>query len=359
MTRQLVLVAGSGRSGTSLFSGILGALGCHIPQPEVEADRTNPYGFGEARWVVDFHQSLLKQAGVQNTDSRPGAFARTAKVAFQGDAREQLTTWLSDELGKADGRPVVIKDPRLLWFIPLWREAGIELDADVSYATLLRHPASVVHSKQTWYGSDRHPSTLAAGWINTMLYTERATRGSCRAFVHFDDLLDDWTRAIARACRVLGIDAVDTCTTGQLRQAAKVVDPSLERSATTWEALDVHSSISELAEQTWDALNALAKGATDDLGLTAQLDDLREHYVQKYEEAEAMAHPAIIMAGRRRKRKRAPARTGDLSRAKARPSRPPRPRSANLGLQVVRRIPVEVRHTVPLPLRKALIRLVR
>ena len=36
-------------------AGILGQLGFHIPQPEVQADDTNPRGFGEPRWVVDFH----------------------------------------------------------------------------------------------------------------------------------------------------------------------------------------------------------------------------------------------------------------------------------------------------------------
>ena len=60
--RSLVLVAGSGRSGTSLFSGILQRLGYHVPQPEVPADATNPRGFAESQWVVDFHTRLLASA---------------------------------------------------------------------------------------------------------------------------------------------------------------------------------------------------------------------------------------------------------------------------------------------------------
>ena len=60
--RRLLLVVGVGRSGTSLMAGILCQLGFHIPQPEVKADETNPRGFGEPRWVVDFHTRLLQQA---------------------------------------------------------------------------------------------------------------------------------------------------------------------------------------------------------------------------------------------------------------------------------------------------------
>ena len=79
--RTLVLVVGSGRSGTSLFTGIMQRLGFHVPQPEVTADSTNPRGFAEPKWVVDFHTALLNRAGVQVADARPSAWAETARVA--------------------------------------------------------------------------------------------------------------------------------------------------------------------------------------------------------------------------------------------------------------------------------------
>jgi hypothetical protein len=51
--RQMLVVAGSGRSGTSLFTGLTGRLGVHIPKPEVSANRSNPRSFGEPLWLVD------------------------------------------------------------------------------------------------------------------------------------------------------------------------------------------------------------------------------------------------------------------------------------------------------------------
>ena len=74
--RSLVLVAGSGRSGTSLFTGILQRLGFLVPQPEVPADETNPRGFAESQWVVDFHTKLLREARVQVADARPVGVGR-------------------------------------------------------------------------------------------------------------------------------------------------------------------------------------------------------------------------------------------------------------------------------------------
>ena len=71
MPTPLVLVSGSGRSGTSSLAGTLKRLGLHVPQPEVEASETNPRGFYEPQWVIDFHKRHLKELALFNIDSRP------------------------------------------------------------------------------------------------------------------------------------------------------------------------------------------------------------------------------------------------------------------------------------------------
>ena len=79
--RRVVFVVGSGRSGTSTMSGALQTLGMHVPQPEVQADDTNPKGFGEPQWVVDFHDELLKRCNVQVSDARPSAWFESGKLS--------------------------------------------------------------------------------------------------------------------------------------------------------------------------------------------------------------------------------------------------------------------------------------
>ncbi|MET0525856.1 MAG: hypothetical protein ABWZ91_13710, partial [Nocardioides sp.] len=69
---KLVMVAGAGRSGTSTVAGALSMLGLHLPQPEVPADETNPRGFFETQWVVDFNNALLDRSPQSRTlDARP------------------------------------------------------------------------------------------------------------------------------------------------------------------------------------------------------------------------------------------------------------------------------------------------
>jgi hypothetical protein len=201
--RSLVLVAGSGRSGTSLFSGILQRLGYHVPRPEVPADSTNPRGFAESEWVVEFHTRLLTKVGVQVSDARPAAWGHTAEVALDDAVHDELSRWLGKQFRAADH--VLIKDPRLCWFLPLWRRCAEEAGVSPRFATVLRHPAAVIESKQRSYGGWQSDVNRTAGWLNLTLFTERATREGPRAFVRYEDLLDDWTRILGQVGEMLDL----------------------------------------------------------------------------------------------------------------------------------------------------------
>lgn len=294
---RLVIVAGSGRSGTSLFSGILKALGCHVPQPEVVADNTNPRGFGEPQWVVDFHTRLLGEAKVQTADARPVAWADTAKVGFDRNVEAELQSWLKREFGHGDH--VVIKDPRILWFLPLWTTVGEHLDVGVRFATVLRHPKEVVRSKLTYYGEGFHATNRTAGWINTMIYTERATRDRVRTFTKYEDLLTDWTLEMHKVVSALDLKVLERVGTGRIRIASELVDPSLKRSITDWETLGVHKPVADLAEETWSLLERLTKEDEADPAIHREFDEMRERYLAFYEMSDSVAQSSVLAARRR------------------------------------------------------------
>src|SRR5947208_2111100 len=91
--RELVLVVGAGRSGSSLTAGVFSRLGFHMPQPEVEANETNPLGFGEPRWVVDFHTKLMVRYGIFLLDARPAAWEAAARVLGEPVELRYCRTW--------------------------------------------------------------------------------------------------------------------------------------------------------------------------------------------------------------------------------------------------------------------------
>jgi hypothetical protein len=296
MDNRLILIAGSGRSGTSLLSGILKAMGGYVPQPEVSADETNPHGFGEPQWVVDFHTKLLREVGIYTSDARPSAWAKTAELGRGWEVQTELETWVRGQFRNGDH--VVVKDPRLLWFIPLWKRAG-ETVAAPCFVTTLRHPLEVIKSKQTYYGGPWHPNNRVAGWLNTMLFTERSTRGSRRTMVRYDDLLSDWMQALAQASEALDLALIDRAHPNQMRDASRLVDPTLRRARATWSSLAVDDRLVELAEETWGIFDrAVTTGAHDDPSMRSDLDRLREIYVSLYAFAESLAQSSVSAAQR-------------------------------------------------------------
>lgn len=292
--RSLVLVVGSGRSGTSTFSGILKRLGFHVPQPEVPADPSNPKGFAESKWVVDFHVRLLKAARVTTADARPDAWT-DAGVAANDAAAAELTQFLRRQFAAADH--VLIKDPRLVWFLPLWRRAAADLGVTPRHVTLLRHPAAVVASKSLHYGTWQGDISRAAGWVNTLLYTERGTRDHLRAFVRYDDLLADWPKVVARAADALQLGVIAQAPSGAIREADAFVDHRLDRSAPSWSDIALPGQLQDLAERVWDLLGRLAeKGPEVDPDLLAAFDAVRDDYVGYYRACEAVAESSRVAA---------------------------------------------------------------
>ena len=88
----------------------------------------------------------------------------------------------------------MVKDPRLAWFFELHRAAADRLGAEVHVATMLRHPAEVMRSREIAYGTKTSNTTRVVGWMTMMLGTELRSRDLPRATVRYDDLLVDWRR---------------------------------------------------------------------------------------------------------------------------------------------------------------------
>lgn len=335
--RRLVLVVGVGRSGTSLLAGVLGQLGFRIPQPEVEPDDTNPKGFGEPRWVVDFHTRHLRDVTVN--DSRPAAWAATATAATDEAVVRELRDWLAGELG--EGEAVVVKDPRTVWFLALWKRCATELGVPTTYVTMLRHPAEIIASSFKSYGDWQSGASRACAWMNMTLETERLTRGEPRAFVRYEALLADWRREVARVGELLGLPLI-TAGIAPERAAAvdAFVDPTLHRSRVQWADVDVPPRVVELAERTWQDVLALAEPGGDTADAQRRLEADRDAFVALHDEAEAIAQSAITAARRDGRRRGA-------AQAKA----PPPPPS--LRVRVARRIPVRYRRRLRSLLRRS------
>jgi hypothetical protein len=300
--RQMLVVAGSGRSGTSLFTGLTGRLGVHIPKPEVSANRSNPRGFGEPRWLVDYHNDLLSSVDVVVEDGRPEAWDLTDELAEDPKALGPLVDWLDLQFDENDR--IVVKDPRLAWFLELHRTAAAKVGADVRVATMLRHPAEVMRSREIAYGTRTANTTRVIGWLTMMLGTEVRTRDLPRATVRYDDLLDDWRAALTAADATMGMGLFARATDAQVAEADGLVDPTLRRSSADWDELGLPARVLDLATRTYDTYGRLVGTSADEQSATrAELDALRAELGAYYDECYEVARNRTGAFARREKRK--------------------------------------------------------
>jgi hypothetical protein len=281
--RKLVIVTGSGRSGTSTVTGSLKMLGSYIPQPEIPANDANPRGYFEPTWTVEFQKRVLADAGVRTLDARPEAWDLMQPTCAKPEFQDQLREWLATQL---QGEQIVVKDPRAFWLKSLWVPVATELGLDTGFLTMLRHPAEVVGSRDMHYLKNADDDRRLAretgnlgGWVNVALTNERAARDSGRAFVHYTDMISDWRAAMLRAADQVGLTFDADLRSGEHHPIDDFIDVSLRRSQRTWDDLDVPKQLVDIAETVWANLDALSRDPQD-AGAMKSNDEMREVYGQ-------------------------------------------------------------------------------
>lgn len=300
-----VIITGSGRSGTSSVAGTLKRLGLHIPQPEVEADEKNPRGYYEPLWLAALLKDLLNPVPVRTIDSRPHAADVAARAVAESDVEDQLREWLR---GLLDHPQVAIKDTRAFWVYAMFVRLADELGVELTSLTMLRHPTEVVRSRETAYLTHQseqfrqeRETTNVAAWMNAAFETERVTREHARAFVRYPDLRSDWREAMVRAGKQLGLAYNADLVSVEDHPVDDFIDSGLFRSRVTWDDIEVAPVLKEMAERVWEAMNTLVDSPHDERAI-ADLERLREEYVELYSFAAAMAQDertAQVVAVRR------------------------------------------------------------
>ncbi len=189
MPRHALMVLGMHRSGTSVLTRVIGALGATLPADPLRPSADNPEGYHEPAGLVTAHDALLRAADSAWFDTRP-----LDASALPADAVPRMAAALRRSFG--DAPFFVVKDPRTCRFVPLLRAALADTGARASAVIALRHPAEVAAS----LGRRDRMSAAYAGllWARHMIEAERETRDMPRVIVAYGALLADWRDSVAR-----------------------------------------------------------------------------------------------------------------------------------------------------------------
>ncbi len=189
------------RSGTSAVTRTINLLGVATPKTLIGASAGNQRGHWESAPIVRLNDDILAACG-HSWYSRGRMKVDPIEIVRANGMWDRLRATLDSEFGGAS--TVVLKDPRISRLVPLYTKALEEAGYEVASILTLRNPLEVAQSIAT-----RDKLTAAQGlkaWLRYMLDAERATRGSVRTLVAYENLLADWRGCTQRMKAQLGGD---------------------------------------------------------------------------------------------------------------------------------------------------------
>jgi hypothetical protein len=260
LRRIALIVAGMHRSGTSALTRVLSLGGGGLPEQLMGASEHNPKGYFESQRLYELHEALLEEAGTTWDDLSPfpRAWYDSPNVAVWVD---RLRDAVRQEFG--DAALLTVKDPRVCKLAPLWIEALRGLQIEPVFLLPVRNPLDVAASLRRAEGVEEAKATLL--WLQYFLAAERDTRGHRRAFVSYDELLEDWRRVMARVEKDLGLVLPRAS-----RRAQAEIDEFLARElrhgATRAEELDARHGVSAWVKQAYGWGLRAAAGELPDTG---------------------------------------------------------------------------------------------
>jgi hypothetical protein len=269
--RNVILVLGMHRSGTSAAAGFLVKLGGAQPRTLMPAEGGNERGYFESQALMTFHEELLASAGSSWTDWRqfnPAWYQSPTGAAFRKRAKQLFKE-------EFDGEPLaVLKDPRVCRFAPFWLEVLAGIKARAGVVIPVRSPLEVAFSMRK-----RNDFSLATGallWLRHIIDAEIASRTLPRSIFTWDQLLWDWRSVAEKTSRELGLPW-PRLTDATAHEIENFIGHDLVHHRVSASELAAHSDIHEWTMSAYRAMLKLARAPRSRSALK-QLDKIRDAF---------------------------------------------------------------------------------
>ena len=141
--KQAVLVLGMHRSGTSVISKALNALGCYVGDNLMPPSPDNEKGYWEDMDIVAFNDSLLAQYQ-SSWELLLASINEGCSDILLASYKQQARSLIKDKF--ISKTKIVIKDPRISVLLPFWQEQLESQGFQVKVILCLRHPRAVADS---------------------------------------------------------------------------------------------------------------------------------------------------------------------------------------------------------------------
>ena len=259
------------RSGTSYLAQTLSLLGLELPLSVQPGAEDNPKGHFEPFFVAEYHESLLTDMNL-SWDT----FISPTENWFSSEYADKAIGELSDKI-KSDypgAGPIVLKDPRVCLFLPLWKKVVAKLGLQDFYLIPFRHPLEVAASLEKRNTISKNRSLLI--WLDYLFDAEKNSRKNRRCFIQFPNWALDIKQTISKIEFDLG-----TGFPNKNKKNLLIAEKEYEEAFVHNKKLRTEKAtndIEKLALDTYDCFIRLLIDPLDSATLT-EIDNLRDKFV--------------------------------------------------------------------------------
>ena len=262
--KQVLVVIGMHRSGTSASTGALRCVGVQLGKKLYSGHSdVNAKGYFEHSDIADTNDEVLLRLGSAWDDVliKEGEWwKREELIPFADKIRRFIRRDFSNSLLWA------IKDPRVCRLLPWWLDIFAAEGISPYFLFVVRSPDDVHLSLQRRDGFTQEKSFML--WLLHYLEAEAGSRGCPRAFTSFDHFLEDPQGELRRAEKQLGL-----CFPVTVEAASDCLDAFLSKDLRHHKAIDSSATLTPVVELAYK-LNARLLLAAQTGGDALSTDDI-------------------------------------------------------------------------------------
>lgn len=203
-TTRAVVVLGAGRSGTSLITRGVQALGVELGDRLRKGSGKNPTGFFEDTDLLAIFKRLKALLGVRGHSVRliePEEWARPEVEALKRETADLIRR-------RFGGKPLWgFKHGRTIRFLPFWEDVFRRLELDVRYVVALRNVLSVACSRGKMDPRRGTQEKSDLEWLVNVVPCFRKAARRPLAVLDYDRLLADPGHELRRVAKGIGVAA--------------------------------------------------------------------------------------------------------------------------------------------------------
>ena len=202
--KEVIFVLGMSRSGTSALTRVLSLCGCALPESLKDGNDRNPTGFWEPLEAAKLNDEFLFRHHTTFTDP---TLRLQGEWVFAQQETQRYIEQIRAFLGRCpQGRPVLIKDARIIALFDFWLQAALAEELRVKVIVPVRNPMEVAASLAAPAQVPASLELRQALWLKYNLLAELHSRQFPRVFIEYSSLLEDWRLQVARISRALDLE---------------------------------------------------------------------------------------------------------------------------------------------------------